>query len=42
MDAPDRTKLAELFHAQHDILSGYRAEDEPVEVLNLRQAATAD
>ncbi|MBN9742560.1 5-oxoprolinase [Amycolatopsis sp. A1MSW2902] len=39
MDAPDRTKLAELFHAQHDILFGYRAEDEPVEVLNVRLTA---
>lgn len=37
--APDRAQLARLFHARHDTLFGYRAEDEPIEVLNIRLTA---
>lgn len=37
--SPDRQQLAELFHAQHDVLFGYRDESQQVEVLNIRMTA---
>jgi N-methylhydantoinase A len=38
VDAPE--KLAERFHAAHEQRYGYRMEDEPVELVNLRLIAT--
>ncbi|SFO25016.1 N-methylhydantoinase A [Pseudonocardia ammonioxydans] len=39
VDGPDRGRLAELFHAQHDTLFGYSTADQPVEILNVRLTA---
>ncbi|QIZ37324.1 hydantoinase/oxoprolinase family protein [Saccharopolyspora sp. ASAGF58] len=39
LELPDREQLAKLFHDEHDALFGYRSDDEPIEVLNIRLTA---
>lgn len=36
LEQPDRTAMAEQFHAIHDTLFGYRSPEMPVDVLNVR------
>jgi N-methylhydantoinase A len=40
VDADDLEELAERFHAAHERRYGYRMEDEPAELVNLRLTAT--
>jgi N-methylhydantoinase A len=41
VDADDLDELAERFHAAHERRYGYRMDDEPVELVNLRLIATS-
>jgi len=40
VDAGDLRGLADRFHAEHERRYGYRMDDEPVELVNLRLVAT--